>query len=479
MQTPQKRKNSALTLEDSLSEIKEKRKKAKVQKKASTEDGWKSVDPDKDNFTYTKLDPAQTHSTLKFARKASLSDIFLQLYPKELVEAILSRKQEDSNKAFCLPKGTQYTPTMSKIYKYLAIRIRVQGIHEVPQENTKNRDAQRKAFLTASAYFREKFPHSPPPGINVLESLHNVLNITPAEENLLSQILQDSIASVGEWVAGDEKLFKFTGKSGWVRLVPNKPDRVGIWIYELTCRVSPIVCPLAYLTNWCQLSCGKPYLLYVRSHTTNSSVGERIPTSEVVKEWAICVQEKGKKDSMLVCDSYYLDTAGRALLKELGIKFVCSVRGDRFWPLRDLVKFEVKKSGEWAGIWNKSSKELFVHVWDPNPDIGKKYVLSNAFQPHGKNATKLLIPAYDAYKVMFNTCDQFNRALHDCTWPHRHGGGKTPGAVGALHNFYFSAILQNVLTAHFELSSQKSEIDDFKEATMKLADQLYLKATTM
>eukprot|EP00981_Chlorochromonas_danica_P008629 scaffold2247_cov346-Ochromonas_danica.AAC.2 len=42
------------------------------------------------------------------------------------------------------------------------------------------------------------------------------------------------VRQVGEFVAGDEKLFEYKGESGDVRKVPNKPARIGLWFYELT-----------------------------------------------------------------------------------------------------------------------------------------------------------------------------------------------------------------------------------------------------
>ena len=38
-------------------------------------------------------------------------------------------------------------------------------------------------------------------------------------------------------MSGDEKLWRFTGESGWVRLVESKPDKIGHWIYTLCVKV--------------------------------------------------------------------------------------------------------------------------------------------------------------------------------------------------------------------------------------------------
>ena len=41
---------------------------------------------------------------------------------------------------------------------------------------------------------------------------------------------------LGQYVAGDEKLFYFTGDSIIIRQVISKPDKIGLWFYELCCK---------------------------------------------------------------------------------------------------------------------------------------------------------------------------------------------------------------------------------------------------
>ena len=39
------------------------------------------------------------------------------------------------------------------------------------------------------------------------------------------------VLKFGDYVSGDEKLFRYTGASGFVRMVINKPARLGLWMY--------------------------------------------------------------------------------------------------------------------------------------------------------------------------------------------------------------------------------------------------------
>lgn len=167
-----------------------------------------------------------------------------------------------------------------------------------------------------------------------------------------------------------------------------------------------------------------------------------------MKEWGSIIKKKGHQHTILVADCYYLDGAGRQALKEMQVSFICSVASNRFHELVELVREKVTKPGEWAGQWNSQTSELFVHAWDTAEAIGKKYVLSSAFTQQQKRSSPYLIPAYDDYKVMFSLCDQFNRGLHDHTWPHRHGGGTRPGDLTCLFDFQFSCALQNAWNAY-------------------------------
>ena len=56
----------------------------------------------------------------------------------------------------------------------------------------------------------------------------------------LSENFRSFFERWGEFLAGDEKVDRFTGDSKHIRLVPNKPDKVGFWHYELSCRLAKV-----------------------------------------------------------------------------------------------------------------------------------------------------------------------------------------------------------------------------------------------
>lgn len=158
------------------------------------------------------------------------------------------------------------------------------------------------------------------------------------------------------------------------------------------------------------------------------------------------------------------------------MKFVASVTKERFGALADMVKGNVSKPGDWSGIYKPGEiPELFVYHWDANKDIGKKFCLTNAFkkQRKSRSSTNSLIPAYDAYKCMFNVCDRFNRNLHDRTWPHRRGGRGMMGEFGHQHNFFMSCCIQNTINAYLDIEKIDPSTTSFMDLCLELADSLY------
>lgn len=256
------------------------------------------------------------------------------------------------------------------------------------------------------------------------------------------------------------QVFHFTGNTGWIRIVPSKQE-VGLWIYEL-CAV---------------LSSGLPLLVHFKTHTHLKKLGEKIPTITVMNLWADVIVKKGGHETMLVSDSYYLSREGLKSLQNRGINFVCSVQKQRFLAYVDFVKKFVRTPGDISIAYSQTENLTFAYHWDHDPNVGKKYCLTNAVtRTQGKPRTKIL-PVYDGYKLIFSVCDEFNRRFHDRTWPHRASGGGKPGEPAARMDFYFSSILQNTLNIWIDLK-EKREDTPFEDFCLKLADELFQRSAT-
>lgn len=86
-------------------------------------------------------------------------------------------------------------------------------------------------------HFSKKFA-LPAPNMNLLETMKAHFHISPDEEHILNSNFEEFVIVLGEWIGGDEKLFKFLGNSGNSRKCASKPGKIGFWFYELIGRVS-------------------------------------------------------------------------------------------------------------------------------------------------------------------------------------------------------------------------------------------------
>jgi hypothetical protein len=252
--------------------------------------------------------------------------------------------------------------------------------------------------------------------------LHKKFLFYPDIKAELSENYQSIIKFLGYWVAGDEKLFKFQGVSGWQRM---KHDSIGLWTYELCGR----------------LPGGLGFLIHTYSHSVSAAMGDSIPTAEVMKKWGSIISDLKAiaHNTLLVSDSYYLDQTGQYWLEELEIFYLCAVQDCRFPGLAEMAKQHCKQPGKTAIFHNEPSNESFILHWYPDGHLRKKYIFTNCLTRENRNTQKAWVPGCDDYSLMFNVCDHFNHTLHEKTFPHHPSSDLT-----ALHDFHFSCLLLNV-----------------------------------
>lgn len=221
--------NRPLTVEESLEELRKKRARNQRYVKAAEEEQWEEVDRATQKYTYPKLAGSDAFAVLDVQPHASRMAIFFKLMPPDWLEQVLHKcaRRNKKNMVF----------TKSKVMMCMAIYILVQGKQQKPIQNQTNRDAQRVSFMAAVEELQTAAPNQDPPGVNLIEKIHSQLCLDAEDEKQLSANFQSVVLSLGQWVAGDEKLFHYTGNSAFIRSVPSKPDRIGLWNYELTCKV--------------------------------------------------------------------------------------------------------------------------------------------------------------------------------------------------------------------------------------------------
>lgn len=270
---------------------------------------------------------------------------------------------------------------------------------------------------------------------------------------------------MGEALAGDEKLFHFTGRCQHLKLVPAKKSRVGIWVFE----------------GAIMLENNTPLLIYIKAAITEP---EPLTVDRIVREWSNIIDEKhGKETTLLAFDTYYFSAATREQQNQLGGRYVCACTEPKVSTLAKALA-HVKKPGEWSGIYSSVKKECIIKYYDPNPDINIKYAYSNcvvktARKEKGTKQRVTDVPIYDDIKAHFAGCDLFNKQLINHTWPFRHTGRRSPGWRAQEHNFALSSILQNCINIYSYVNQKEAGAESYQNWCCELADELYQHALDM
>ena len=376
-------------------------------------------------------------------------------------------------------RPTSHGPAVIKInsrkcWFILALIIRITGKQWGPKENKINVNPRREVIQKVAEEFTQEGINQMP-GIDIMERLVTYFLINQEVMNRIMENLHNFIFALGECVAGDEKLFHYTADDHLVRAVQSKPDKVGIWFYELC----------ALLTN------GTSILICSSYH--NNHNGE-MKVFDIVRQWINTIMSCGKNrvenglnpnpNTMLVFDSYYTTRKSVELCEQFNVIYSASLTFDR---MKDEIKFLKGKNhvdnekGEWVGMQNIETNRVIVYCYDTGLKKAR-YNVSNGFIRNGSDAEikKRLneVPVYDYYKVSFKYCDLFNRSLHHKKWPFRRGGKNVRGAEGKIHDFFFASVLQNTFNIYRDILKINEPLD-FLLLCDELSLQVYNYALTL
>ena len=130
-------------------------------------------------------------------------------------------------------------------------------------------------------------------------------------------------------------------------------------------------------------------------------------------------------------------------------------------------------AGDWCCYFNPETCHSVVLHHSGQPQIGKKYVMSNAAQLIKVPKSDMSVPLSDLYRGTFNTCDIFNKQIHGRSWPHKKGGYNRFGSRGVEYNFILTCILINCFNLYGELMGEGFVERDFKTNCLELADELF------
>ena len=151
----------------------------------------------------------------------------------------------------------------------------------------------------ARNYFLAIFHNDQPPNARVLDKLFSHVLISHELFERMSKLFQGLLRNLGTSVSGDEKLFHCTGDSCHIMVVPSKPSRIGLWMYQLVA----------------QLGYSLPFLIiHMRMMAHETVRGERAPEHGVVRAWRDVIVSFSR--CILVFDSYYFSADSVNVLEE-------------------------------------------------------------------------------------------------------------------------------------------------------------------
>lgn len=388
-------------------------------------------------------------------RHASLADIFMKIVDLEVIEAVNIQSYNNTDRT-----GASEITVLR--YAAMLALLTVEGKRR--QENGK-----RLTFRQIIQYIRHNINRKRGIGVRVRGSpamtaevfctMHDHFTITPEiARGVLSRKFR-ALVHLGEFVALDEKLKKFTGISSCARSIPSKPDKRGHWITELATQLSgPPGPPI-------------PYMIGIYPVTTSRIAGTSTPI-KCIWEWCLDVIGTVERKPIIVADSYYHDQPSLAFLRHASQPFVvaCALNLPGYPdPLKSALPKDLKEPGDYRAAYHSRDGLAVVSFFSLDVALGKRSVVTNCAQPVGvTRAPSVTPPVAKEYALMFSVCDKFNRRL---------AGNWFPFArrlwTRSLSSTFWDIVFMNVYSLWQSLDATGSRMQvTYKEALRLLAFEL-------
>ena len=378
----------------------------------------------------------------RVSSKNSKFEILKQLLPTEFLLGVMERRRQDRVGGLSFSKGVNRHVTVkmseSVLWNMIAVKIHVYsrkfsmgGIDE-----RVNRIVKELKRINKDVY-----------GGYLMRKLMDMfyLEVNSIDEYQILEFMGNMFLKFGDYVSGDEKLFRYTGASGFVRMVINKPARLGLWMFQAAVR----------------LKCGLPCIVYSRMHSSCMNTKKRISCHDIVKYWGNLILDRGQnRETVLVMDNYYLTEESRLWLRRHRIKYIASISRVRFGSIVNSMERRLVKSGTHISAYNKKTNESVTYCWASDNRIGKKVVLANGFEVCIKKSEDAVIPLFDHYNVAFSGCDKFNWTMHGKSWPMKRRGDFRVGS-----DYWFTLILIDCYHSWIDsglLSDERDKVSWFK-----------------
>jgi hypothetical protein len=463
--TPTARKRRAsLNVEHKVAKVVAERKVKSRRRVVATADGWEVL-PDGYYLHWV----GSTDGPSAFAqldndyvpRGASRAQVFSALMPESTISTLLEARLDDYGETIF----ANLDMTISCVFHYFAVRMLLQG-NKRPSVGVGLRDAIKEVTSLLKSLTGKNAI-----GVHKFEALLHGFVVFPeseehkGEERLWMEGARRCVMEMGDTFALDEKLFRFVGRHCWVRKVPPKPDKLGLWHYQ----------------GNVQLSFNDHSLMvYTRTHALNTMRDEHIPITDIIDDCITDIKakqgrptrHKAKVRTVVFVDSYYGTPTSLKMLSDAGVRYTAKVQRDRFEPIADLVEKYLEQAGDCAYAYNSSTHASLSAWWHPDNE-SSSYLLSTAMARTKGRIPAKSTPGADHYKNGFSFCDTFNKELRkERRWPFVFKKGEVPPAHRSCFDFLFLSLLVNSWFLHFEVQIGDEELEPFASFVQELAAEL-------
>ena len=201
---------------------------------------FRLLDKDNDDIVYPSVAPELAFPLLNLRKPVLALDIFLSFIDSKLIQKIWDHGLQQDSLYWTYAKGKpkdnrtigEGKCDLQTIYAFLAYQLRIIGLQNKPSESNPTVEPLQNSYREARNHFGnmlfgERFNASETciglPGIKICKHLNGHFLINHLFYDDLSVNFRKVIKCFGEFVAGDEKLFRFTGMGEHLRQVLSKP----------------------------------------------------------------------------------------------------------------------------------------------------------------------------------------------------------------------------------------------------------------
>ena len=422
-----------------------------------TKEGWAILDFKKHTIALSPVvKNFPPNAQLCFMRDSTPSSSFRSFLTDDLIMQVLNRNKDARSGYGTVSDGKGYLIqriiNLQTILQYLACRVLIQGYQYKHTGGSKETFAEMKNYLAAKCNAGGKMC-----GVSKLVICHSLFFISEQDEidKLFENILK-SVLVPGQVSCADEKLFRFTGKHAFVRKVPNKPAKVGLWFYQTVLMLEGEL----------------PYLVYSRLHDSDKTIQKTVKTTEIIQDW-MTLSHKFKNQTIVVMDSYYMTKDGATVVEKNAGHVIAALQPNRFSKIFKFMDENVKQAGDLCILYKETTKETMVLYHNKKSEIGKKLVYSNCHTKiDNQKPPKHHVPVYDHYGQAFGHCDKFNKAIASKNFPFRVGGGRRTGPEASIMDYIVVSLLMTSYHAYLYTQKKKPKEYPFRSFTEDLAVEL-------